>query len=209
MTLFRQIGRPSFTGAPRPTPGVPAPLKGRVLRRRMVMFREARELLPYLPTAEGEATHAVMSGRYDLMVLLAAILQKNVQQCPHLRIATLSFNSRNTSEMAALLRSGTVGSLTLLCSAFFRANNKEEFAEAVRVKADFPTWRLAAARSHCKVVCFHLADGRKLVIEGSPNLRTNSNWEQLVIIQDGELHDWHSRWIDDLADRHEQETRID
>jgi hypothetical protein len=170
------------------------------------MFREAKEILPYLPTAEGEATHAVMNGRYDLMVLLAAVLEFYGSGCQSLRVATLSFNDRNTLEMAELLRSGRVGALTLLCSSFFKAHNDAEFAAAKREAALFPgRWRLAAARNHCKVV---LADFgvRRLVLEGSANLRTNGNWEQLLIIQDAELHAWHAAWIDAMVSRYEVEA---
>jgi hypothetical protein len=167
------------------------------------MFREAKELLPYLPKAEGDATHAIMSGRYDLMVLLAAILESYGGRCQSLRIATLSFNDRNTLEMAELLRSGRAGALTLLCSSFFKAHNDAEYANAEREAAGFPgRWRLAAARNHCKVV---LADfgKRRLVLEGSANLRTNGNLEQLLIVQDAKLFTWHAAWIDALVSKHE------
>jgi hypothetical protein len=170
------------------------------------MFREAKELLPYLPEAEGEATHAIMSGRYDLMVLLAAVLEFYASGCESLRIATLSYNDRNTLEMAELLRSGRVAALALLCSAFFKAHNPDQFAAAKREAAGFPgRWRLAAARNHCKVV---LADfgQRRLVLEGSANLRTNGNLEQLLIVQDAELFSWHAGWIDELVSRYEAEA---
>ena len=39
------------------------------------------------------------------------------------------------------------------------------------------------------------AEGAK----GSANLRTNSNREQLTVIRDRSLHDWHAVWIDELA----------
>jgi hypothetical protein len=169
------------------------------------MFREAKELLPHLPTAEGEATHAVMSGRYDLMVLLAAVLEFYASGCESLRIATLSFNDRNTLEMAELLRSGRVGTLALLCSAFFKAHNDAEYSQARRTAAEFPgRWRIAAARNHAKVITAHLpGQRRKLVLEGSANLRTNGNWEQLLIVLDDNLHDWHAAWIDAQLSKHE------
>jgi hypothetical protein len=46
-------------------------------------------------------------------------------------------------------------------------------------------------------------DGRRLVLEGSANLRTNSNQEQFCLIRDAGLHDWHARWIDALVAKHE------
>jgi hypothetical protein len=125
----------------------------------------------------------------------------------------LSFNTRNTSEIAHLLRTdpaGPVEAVTLLCSSFFRANNRTEYQDAIRTAAGFPgRWRLAAARSHAKVITADLVDGRKLTIEGSANLRTNSNREQLTVIMDEALHDWHAAWIDDLVAKHEHDPEPD
>lgn len=65
-------------------------------------------------------------------------------------------------------------------------------------------WRLAAARSHAKVITADFG-ARKVVLEGSANLRTNGNCEQLTVIMDDDLSAWHSRWIDELVTSHEQE----
>jgi hypothetical protein len=48
-------------------------------------------------------------------------------------------------------------------------------------------------------------DNTRLVLEGSPNLRTNGNIEQFSLINDHHLHDWHAAWIDDLVSRHESD----
>jgi hypothetical protein len=66
--------------------------------------------------------------------------------------------------------------------------------------------RLAAARSHAKVICFESTRGGKMVVEGSANLRTNSNIEQITLIADPDLHDWHAAWIDGLVAKHEGEN---
>jgi hypothetical protein len=168
----------------------------------MIAFKEAAKLLPYLPTQEGESVHCLMNGRYDLALLLAAILDNYVKPCHSFRIATLAFNSRNLSELAHMLDKGIVASVTLLCSDFFRQHNNALYAEAQREACQFPgRWRIAAARCHAKV---YLADfGEwKLAMESSANLRTNSNAEQLTIIRDGKLHDWHAAWIDQMVSRH-------
>lgn len=161
------------------------------------MLREAAKILPCLPEP-GEASHVLMQGQFDLMVLLAAILNSHCGMVQHLRIATLSFNDRNTTEMVELLRENKVERFTLLCSEFFRDNNKAEFARASdEVKLFDGRWKLAAARNHAKVIA---ADGPyKLVIEGSANLRTNGNYEQIALIRDDALHDWHAGWIDEMV----------
>jgi hypothetical protein len=107
--------------------------------------------------------------------------------------------------MLRLFDSGTVGKMTLLCSAFFRDHNKELWAETLAEFRDRGQ-RAAAARSHCKVVAVACADGRKLVMEGSANLRTNSNLEQFTLTHDACVHDWHARWIDAKVSKHESDN---
>jgi hypothetical protein len=144
-----------------------------------------------------------MTGRYDLMLLLVALLDLHPAPCRRLRITTLCYNRRNAVEMLGLLEAGKVGGLTLLASSFFRGHNKalcEWFAGEL---AAYSGSVAAYARSHCKVVCFDFADGAGLVLEGSAKLRTNGNREQLVLCHDRALHDWHALWIDDLVTRHE------
>jgi hypothetical protein len=58
-----------------------------------------------------------------------------------------------------------------------------------------------------------LADmgGFRLICEGSANLRTNSNLENLLFCREdssteGSLHDWHSLWIDSMVAKHEHTT---
>lgn len=200
---FASIGRPSFAAKPKPAGEAPTTFKGKALRRRQAMYRESQELLPFLPEADGESLHAITTGRGDLAVQLAATIGHYGSECQSLRIATLSFNRRNVSELSELLRSGKVGTLTLLCSLFFQRHNRDEFADTRRETANFPgRWRLAAGRNHAKVACLDLA-GRKITVESSANLRSNGNSEQVTIIQDPALHDWHAAWIDQMVTAHE------
>jgi hypothetical protein len=99
--------------------------------------------------------------------------------------------------------------LTLLVSVFFREHNKPLHEHAVEELREFPSVKVGAARSHCKVTLFDLGDGDALVFEGSANLRTNKNREQLAAFRDRELHDWHAAWIDELvsADDGKKEER--
>ena len=83
-------------------------------------------------------------------------------------------------------------------SVFFKEHNKALFEHAVDELTEYPNVKIAAARTHCKVVCFDLGPNDGLVFEGSANLRTNKNREQLCVVRDRALHDWHAAWIDPL-----------
>jgi hypothetical protein len=185
-----------------PDPEVPRGQLVKAAARRTAMLAEARDVLAVLP-GPGEALHALMTGRYDLLALIMVLLEK-WGRCETLRIATLSYNGRNVAELLNQLDAGTIGRLTVLCSLFFRAHNPSQWTQLrdglVERDSDH---RLAAARSHAKVVCLAFPDGRHLVLEGSANLRTNSNQEQFCLIEDAGLHDWHALWIDAMVAKHE------
>jgi hypothetical protein len=182
---------------------IPSPLVLRADAKRLAMLAEAGDVLGALP-GPGESLHAVMTGRYDLMHLLAALAER-LGRVDSMCVATLSYNGRNLAEMLRLLDAGAVGRLTLLCSAFFRDHNKELWEETQKEFRDRGQ-RAAAARSHCKVVTLALASGRRLSLEGSANLRTNSNREQFALTDSAPLHDWHSDWINELVAKHEGEA---
>jgi hypothetical protein len=184
-------------------PSVPRrPARSKALLRRLAFLREADDVLAFIP-AEGETLHALMTGRYDLMHLLVALLRRLPGPCERLRIATLSLSARNVREMARLLDDGTVKALDLLASHFFARHEKAIYAacraELVRDRGA----RLGIARSHCKIITIAGADGGRFVLEGSPNLRTNSNVEQFSLTRDAALHEWFDTWVRETITRHE------
>jgi hypothetical protein len=201
--------RPLFGAAPRvsfgqrPTgDGLPAPLVDHAAARRTAQLAEAADALTVLP-GPGETVHCLMTGRYDLMHLLVCLIDR-LGPVDAMRIATLSYNARNLAEMLRLLDTGAVRKLTLLCSKFFAEHNTELWAETLEEFRDRGQ-RAAAARSHAKVVSFAFASGRRLTLEGSANLRSNGNREQLLLADGAGLHDWHARWIEEQVTRHEGE----
>ena len=158
------------------------------------MLAEARDVLPYLPEP-GESLHALQTGRYDLMHLIVVIVEMKTVPVDRMRLATLSYNGRNLAEMLRLLDSGKVHHLSLICSKFFAEHDKNLYEETLQ-EFHQRGQQVAAPRSHAKVVTMEFQDGEKLVLEGSANLRTNSNREQFCLIHDAGLHDWHAQWID-------------
>jgi hypothetical protein len=172
----------------------------RAHRRRFACLQAAAEALDVLP-GEGESLHAVMSGYYDLMHLLIVLLGRFASPCVTMRIATLSLSARNVQEMVALFDMGKVKQLDVLTSDFFRRHDDDIFAELCQ-EFQARGQRVAAARSHCKVVTMLLEDGRGYALEGSANLRTNRNQEQFCLSRDPELH----AWYDTMAGRHGEQA---
>ena len=195
------VSRPTFgrkvTALP---PALPAAYRRRAREdaRRAVEIAEARLIVQHLP-APGEAVHALMSGRFDLALVLAAVLE---QEGPaSARIATLSYNARSFRELLSLLDNKLLTSCTLLASTFFRAHNEALWEESKR-EFDERGQRVAVAYNHAKVIALDFGGTKKIVLEGSANLRSNRNVEQIAILADTGLHDWHVKWIEDYVTRH-------
>ena len=196
---FGSIPRPAFGSAKQhldARTGAPPRLTTKADRRYMRAATLAAELLPELPLP-GETVHALMLGTFDLCQVIGATA-KLLPDLRHLRIATLCYSRRNVKELAALLETRPGLALTLLVSVFFTANNKDGHEQTVAELTAYPNVKIGAARNHCKVVCFDTR-GVPLVFEGSANLRANRNREQLAVIRDRPLHDWHAAWIDALV----------
>jgi hypothetical protein len=206
MSRFANLPRPSFGRRAGADEGRPAGTVARGLARRAAMLHEAQAVLTVLP-APGEALHALITGRYDLMHLLVCLLQR-LGPARAVRIATLSYSAWNLMEMLGIMDAPNPPRLTLLCSAFFRDHNKELWEETLEEFRERGQ-RCAAARTHAKVITLDLASGVKLSLEGSANLRSNSNREQFALVNDAGLHDWHARWIDDLVTQYEGENDND
>jgi hypothetical protein len=183
---------------------IPAPQVSRAAARRQAQLAEADDALAVLP-GPGEAVHTLLTGRYDLAHVLLRLIDRR-GAVDALRVATLAYSRRNLVELLALLDGGRVKALTLLASVFFRDHNGDLWQETVE---EFRSrgQRAAAARSHCKVATFAFSSGRRLTLEGSANLTSNANREQLVMVDGPALHDWHSGWIDELVSTHEGEQQ--
>jgi hypothetical protein len=187
--------------------GLPLPLRVKLAARRAAGIREAKETLALLP-GPGESLHALCTARMDLTDVIGALLER-LGKCDRLVIGTLGYNARNLRTMLRWLDAGQVASLTLLASIFFRSHNGDLWAETL---AEFRQrkQRAACCHSHAKVVSLSFASGEKLAIEGSANLCGNgSGREQLALVNDAALCDWHAAWVLEAVARHEgkEETK--
>lgn len=173
--------------------GMPGAFKANARKRYQAMLRESKDILAHLP-APGESLHALMSGYYDFMTLIGHVITTRPTPCCHLRIATLAFSARNTSELSALLDTKVVLKLSFLCSDFFEKHNAAIWNDAQNQLVKERGQSLRSARCHAKVALLHFGEDR-FVFEGSANLRTNRNIEQFCLFNDAALHDWHAAWM--------------
>lgn len=172
--------------------------------RRSAQLKKAAEVLPHLP-GPGESLHTLLTGYFDFALVLTCVLRSRPCPCEHARIATLSFGRKNVQEMAGWLDEGLVGHLTLLCADFMAKASPEVYQGAVVELVEKRGQVVGSARCHAKVATLAFADGLRLSFEGSANVRTCRNLENLAVVNDPGLHDFHAAWIDAKVKEHDVE----
>jgi hypothetical protein len=170
--------------------------------RRRAQLRKAADVIPHLP-GPGESLRTLLTGYFDFALVLTCVLRSRPSPCEHARVATLSFGPKNTQEIARWLDERLVRRVTLLCADFMAKASPKVYQGAVKELAEQRGQVVGSARCHAKVVTLAFADGLRLVFEGSANLRTNRNMENLCVVNDPGLHDWHAAWIDLKVREHE------
>jgi hypothetical protein len=181
--------------------GLPAPHMVRVTARRMAGLREATEALDRLP-GPGESLHIISTARHDLSDTLAAMMVK-LGRVNELLVGTLGYNERNLRAFLKWLDEGSVKTLSLVSSLFFRAH-KRRLWEDTLTEFRKRKQRAACCHSHAKVMTLAFESGVLMSLEGSANCCGNgSGRENVAIFNDPDLHSWHRGWILELLDRHE------
>lgn len=163
--------------------------------KKLIRPENAVELLHHLP-GPGERTHCILRGDFILCDLIPAMLSA-YGKCDHVRIATLGLSGANATQLRSLVDSGLIARLTLVVSVYFQQVDKATVWREVSAQLENAA-RLVVTRSHAKVICLPIVDGPQFIIEGSANLRSSDNLEQVVIFNDAETLDFHAQWMDAL-----------
>lgn len=163
--------------------------------RRFIQPGNARGVVDHLPEPGGH-THCVLRGDFVLCDVIPAIIAAR-GRCEHLHIATLGLSVANADLLATQHERGLIGAITLVCSHYFAQVDRTTTFRDVRARlADCA--ELIVTRSHAKVICLPTASGDHFVLEGSANLRSSDNTEQMVIFNDAETVAWHRHWLAQL-----------
>lgn len=183
----------------------------RVFRRKLkrrefihaVRVSAAATVLERLPEPD-EVFHTLVSGQYDGWDHVAAILKLAAPATIlELYIATLGFSEANSGELLQWLDDGTIGRVWFNCSCYMRdasASLYVPLAEALAKRGQ----AVKATRNHAKILAFKMSDGRYFVVDGSMNLRSCKNVEQVNIQQSKELFEFYSEYIRSNCDMIEE-----
>jgi len=148
----------------------------------------------------GETFHAVTRGNYQHADIIPAVLTLAGPSARFARVdvATLGFSAKNAADFLDWIDRGLIGRLYFLASAYFRSMKDggdvyEAFAAQLLSRPG--GHRIAACRSHVKLIGMELSDGRAFVVESSANLRSCRTIEQFTMTADRGVLEFHRAWM--------------
>ena len=152
-----------------------------------------------LPGME-ESLHIICRGNFPLFSIIQATLALAAPAViESLSLATLGFSKSNATDLFNLIDSGQVQSVNAVCSVYFERQNPSEYKMMADGLAERGQ-RIAALRSHAKIITMALSDGRRFTVESSANARSCRALEQISIFQSPPLHDFHAGWIREVIE---------
>lgn len=163
--------------------------------KELIRPENAQCVIPHLPGRD-ERTHCLLRGDFVLCDLIPAIIADR-GRCVDLHIATLGLSAANADSLAGLRARGLVDRITIVCSHYFSQVDKNSTYMQVTTKLEGKA-TIRVTRSHAKVICIETQAGDCFVIEGSANLRSSDNVEQMVIFNDADLLKWHRAWMEEV-----------
>ncbi len=159
----------------------------------------ARNLAERVYPDFGERYDCFVSGAFVFGDFIEALFYRFGIHAKRLIVATLSMSPENLASFVNLARNGMMERFDLIVSSYFYANERHEQIPLIYEFLDRnDAFQLAVAGTHCKTVQFETEGGRKIVLHGSANLRSNGNLEQFTIEENPDLYDFYAEVYDDI-----------
>jgi len=167
--------------------------RSRSRRRALVKPENAEEILARLPLQSDRALHVITPGNFIFCDLITAVATRF--KTARIFIATLSFSKKNAEALCSLISTGKVRGIKMLTSNYFAKMNAEILQHFTTCADKSGGIQIGIARTHAKVTAFEFADGKRLTIETSANLRSSDNIEQVSFFADVPTFNFHAEWI--------------
>ncbi len=157
---------------------------------------KAKDCLTMLP-GDGESVHVLLSGHFRNSDFIPAILDLAGERCEKLSVCTLGYDRKTCSTILGELDNDRITHLSMLSCVYAQSHFPDLHAWWTAELARRGSRHLAA-RVHVKVMAFDFADGRRIAVESSANLRSCNMAELTTVTAAEELTAFHHKWIDEL-----------
>lgn len=159
----------------------------------------AKDVLVTLPQPD-ESIHVLLSGHFRNSDFIPVILDMAGDRCEQLSVCTLGYDRHTADMLLRELDAGRIGRLSML-SCVYAQSHFPDLHAWLTTELSRRGSRHLAARVHVKVMAFDFADGRRIAVESSANLRSCNMAELTTVTADEGLTEFHHRWISELFDK--------
>lgn len=167
----------------------------------LLKAESAAALIREIPATD-ESLHFICNGNFGLWDVIPAILKLTKRRIRRADISTLSLSCSNIQSIDEFLTSGKIKYLHLIYSVYFAKTSTIE-TNKLKAAIEGKNARIAALRTHAKILALELDDRTCLTVETSANLRSCSNLEQYTITNSKPLMNFHRDWISDAIEEFE------
>lgn len=139
-------------------------------------------------------TFAIVSGNFVFGDFMEALVDLGKLSVRRMSVMTLSLNDENIDSMRNIVEWEGVERLDLVLSDYWYAHERKKGGLVgylfEQLDVDGCELHVGFASVHCKTWCVETRNGNKLTVEGSANLRSSRNIEQVHISPDEGLFDF-------------------
>lgn len=167
-----------------------------------VEYEHAQDFVDDIELRDGYRAFAFVSGNFVFGDVLEAMVERRKAAPRRMTIQTLSMSEENIDSLRNVmeLMDGRLERLRIILSVYFWGHEHRPgqlvpyLYEALDV--DGLDFDVAFASIHTKIVSVETLTGHHLVMDGSANLRSSRNIEQLRVECDDELYEYIERFAD-------------
>lgn len=179
------------------------PPRLRPMKGDQIMYDNAVKLAKDLRLESGMRADVIISGAFIFGDFIEAYLTTHMAKAIKMTISTLSMSRANVDSLKTLLDKGYVDELNLIISDYFYSHEINNLIPYIYENLDIEDrFQLAVAGVHTKTVHFITLGGKKIVMQGSANLRSSANIEQFIIEENPEVYDFYDEVLDKIIEEY-------
>lgn len=167
------------------------PKKNMGVPESMIKFERAIDLARHVILSKHPRYYVLLSGNFIFGDFIEAFIMMKGLKVKELTIATLSLSRENIESLKNLEVNADMQKINLIVSDYFYAHNKKTAIPYIyKCLDENDILDFAVAAIHAKVTLIETQCGKKIVMDGSANLRSSSNVENLRVEWDDALYDF-------------------
>lgn len=171
-----------------------------------INYSNAEQLANNIDLKKDSRCFSFISGNFIFGDFIEALIVEKNWYVKEMTISTLSLGEENIYNLFNLINGDYLQKLNLIVSDYFYTHERQKLIKQIYKKLNTSKcdFQLAVARSHMKVCSFETIEenNRFIVIQGSANLRSSGNIEQLQIEENKELYLHIKKFNDKIIDKY-------